>query len=193
MSTTDTITPYEIACGYVGQTFTPAGRYEIRLLGDGAVHIKVRDERLPFGLAGWETYETITEARRAARRALTYYTRQEATDAPAIERAKDGTPAPWAHPTTTPLEIGDRNRDGTLEVADIGQHPEDYPNTYRVTVRELYGHHCEPKNTSENARKLARRAIPGAYATHTIRTHYCKSHGSTFYTFKVYAYTPTPA
>lgn len=58
---------------------------------------------------------------------------------------------------TAPLTIGDRSRDGLLEIADTTW---DHNGTLRVTVRELIGHGSWTGGLPvERMRRLARRAL----------------------------------
>ncbi len=62
-----------------------------RLAGTGhRGDIKVSDHRLSYGLAAWEQFDTLTSARKAYRRAMAYYSREDVGTAEAIVR--DNTP-----------------------------------------------------------------------------------------------------
>ena len=100
---------YALNCGYIQKTLTgpevnagnelPFGsdepimlpRYEVALSGSGASwDVKVSDHRLSYGLAAWEQFDTLTSARKAYRRAVAYYSREDVGTAEAIVR--DNTP-----------------------------------------------------------------------------------------------------
>lgn len=85
----NTLTRYALACGYIETHNVPGGRFEVRLSLDGEYMVKVSDARLDLGLAAWENYVTLGEARKAVRDAIRYYKGQN--DAPALERSTD----PW--------------------------------------------------------------------------------------------------
>lgn len=90
------LTVYALACGYIQTEAIPGGRFKVRLFGDGCYHVQVRDEELTLGLAAWETFDTLTEARKAMRKAIAYFRRLPA-DAPARERDTSPNARPvWA-------------------------------------------------------------------------------------------------
>lgn len=65
------------------------------------------------------------------------------------------------------LNIGDRSRDGLLEIVDTNW---DYNGTLRVTVRELIGHNCWIGGLPiHRMRRLARRAIDHPDQTRSSR------------------------
>lgn len=73
-------------------------RYEVTMSGNGASwDVKVRDHLLAYGLAAWEQFDMLTEARRAFRRAVSYYSRGDMAGAEPTERDVTGrTFAEWA-------------------------------------------------------------------------------------------------
>lgn len=77
---------YALMCGYVqteatGPVVAPAGgaaprpRYTVRLshTGGDTYDVKVSDAALSLGLAAWEQFDALPEARRAFRRAVAHY------------------------------------------------------------------------------------------------------------------------
>lgn len=85
----NTFNHYALSCGYVDVTAVPGGRFAVSLELDGEYMVKVADAQLGYGLAAWENYTTLREARKAVRDAIRYYKGQ--SDAPARERSTD----PW--------------------------------------------------------------------------------------------------
>ena len=90
------LTAYALACGHIQTEPVPGGRFEVRLSADGCYHVQVRDAELSLGLAAWETYDTLTEARKGMRKAIAYF-RSLPSDAPARERDTSPNAQPvWA-------------------------------------------------------------------------------------------------
>ena len=93
------LTAYALACGYVQFERVNGGRFVVRLSGgggSGCYHVQVWDEKLSLGMAAWETFDTLTEARKAMRQAIAYFRRLPA-DAPARERDTSANARPvWA-------------------------------------------------------------------------------------------------
>lgn len=93
------LTAYALACGYVQTETVNGGRFEVRLSGgggSGCYHVQVWDEELSLGMAAWESFDTLTEARKAVRQAIAYFRRLPA-DAPARERDKSPNAQPvWS-------------------------------------------------------------------------------------------------
>lgn len=92
------LTAYALACGHIQSETVLDGRFDVRLRlsADGCYHVKVRDRDLEMGLAAWETYDTLTEARKGVRQARAYFKRLPA-DAPALLRDTSPNARPvWA-------------------------------------------------------------------------------------------------
>lgn len=108
------LTAYALACGYIQVSLTgpivddgmstfeaPAEvhRYSVRLSAAGNCYdIAVRDVNLSSGLAAWHQFDTLTQARRAYRRAVRHYSALTA-DTPATPRDM----SPYAAPPTWSL------------------------------------------------------------------------------------------
>lgn len=92
-NTNGTLTAYALNCGYIERHDVPGGRYSVALSAGGDYHVKVSDERLSLGLAAWESYATLTEARRAVRAAIRFY--RDRNDVEPTERNTTYAPAPW--------------------------------------------------------------------------------------------------
>lgn len=104
------LSAYALALGYIQSE--PAGaavrsatgqreaRYCVTLsqASPGEWHVKVSDARLPFGLAAWEAFDSLTAARRAWKRAVKHYWAMDPS-VPAMERDKsaNATRPDWAH------------------------------------------------------------------------------------------------
>lgn len=89
------LTQYAFGCGYIENHAVANGRYDVQLSLDGDWHVKVRDEDLDLGLAAWESYSTLKEARRAVARARTYYAKRGDAE-PVERRTAPDAKAPWA-------------------------------------------------------------------------------------------------
>ena len=89
------LTRYAFMCGYI-EEHRVADRFSVRLSAEGVYHVKVRDDMADSGLAAWECYETLTEARVAVRAAKRYFSRMASTPAESLARdtSTDAT-APW--------------------------------------------------------------------------------------------------
>ena len=82
------------------------------------------------------------------------------------------------------LTIGDRDREGLLEIVDTNW---DHNGTLRVTVRELIGHNCWVGGLPiRRMRSLARRAIDHPELTKSSRViRQFTSQGSDYVTFLI--------
>lgn len=82
------------------------------------------------------------------------------------------------------LTIGDRSRDGLLEIVDTNW---DHNGTLRVTVRELIGHDCWIGGMPlARMRRLARRAIHHPELTRSSRVVRTEVyHGCDYVTFAI--------
>lgn len=89
------LTRYALMCGYI-EDHRVADRFTVMLSAEGVYHVKVRDDMADSGLAAWESYETLTEARTAVRAAKRHFSRMADTSAESLARdTSPHAPAPW--------------------------------------------------------------------------------------------------